>query len=461
VLGRRWFRLRVGYCSGDYDPAGTGNATVVGSASLTYDAENRVVSDHDTTSGGTVTYAYDGLGQRVTRTTASGTTTYVYDAFGNLAAEYGTGSAPPPCITCYVSDDALGSTRMVANESGTVVALHDYYPFGYEVAASTAGRSADWGTADNIAQKFTGQERDTESGLDHFPARHYGMGMGRFLVPDPAGNQLADLTNPESWNMYSYTRNNPLAFIDPTGLCTVVNGVYVEDGGNACPAPPSSSVSVTSGGGGSTGPVVLAPGTCYQVIVDGFSNGVTCSGGNTGGTSAGAPPTTPAPPTTKTPSWWDCVRGDTDYFSFQNMVKSASGGKLGNRWLAGAFLGNSVQSVGDTVQAIGDLDFSRAGNVAGAEALGDTAGSIATTAASKVPNVAIAVGVQVAASIQTPVSSTSVSVVAQASARLPLGSIAQSGAGVLSKGLGILGLIKLPYDLTIASFSGVACGIGR
>ncbi len=63
---------------------------------------------------------------------------------------------------------------------------------------------------------FTGKERDTESGLDYFGARYFSAAQGRFTSPDaPFADQHA--TNPQSWNLYTYTRNNPLSFVDPDG----------------------------------------------------------------------------------------------------------------------------------------------------------------------------------------------------------------------------------------------------
>jgi RHS repeat-associated protein len=55
-------------------------------------------------------------------------------------------------------------------------------------------------------------------GLDYFMARHMASGLGRFLQPDPGGELLAYATNPQSWHLYSYVWNNPLAYVDPTGL---------------------------------------------------------------------------------------------------------------------------------------------------------------------------------------------------------------------------------------------------
>ncbi len=73
------------------------------------------------------------------------------------------------------------------------------------------------------AHKFTGKERDSESGLDNFGARYDSSQYGRFMTPDP-GNAGADPTNPQSWNMYSYVLNNPLSYIDPTGMdCVYLN----------------------------------------------------------------------------------------------------------------------------------------------------------------------------------------------------------------------------------------------
>jgi RHS repeat-associated protein len=60
--------------------------------------------------------------------------------------------------------------------------------------------------------KFTGKERDSESGLDYFGARYCGSTMGRFMSPDWSAKAQAvpnsDLSNPQSLNLYSYVNNN-------------------------------------------------------------------------------------------------------------------------------------------------------------------------------------------------------------------------------------------------------------
>jgi RHS repeat-associated protein len=149
---------------------------------------------------------------------------YAYDVQGRLAAEYSTASSTSPCTTCYLSADQLGSTRLVTDFSGSVVGRHDYLPFGEEVSPNTL---------DNISQKFTGQMRDAETGMDFFHARYFGAALGRFTSPDP-GNAGADITNPQSWNAYGYVLGNPLALVDPSGLEVTCNGDTCID--NAPPA---------------------------------------------------------------------------------------------------------------------------------------------------------------------------------------------------------------------------------
>jgi RHS repeat-associated protein len=203
-----------------------GNQTTFNGDTIAYDAENRQISVTDPTTGGTEHYLYDGNGQRVEKTGPSGTTLYVYDALGQLAAEYSTAFSSPACTTCYLSYDYLGSVRMITDQNGIVVGRHDYLPFGEELI-NAAGRTADqkFGGADRVSQKFTGKERDSESGLDYFGARYYGSALGRWTSPDwsesPTPIPYASLEYPQSLNLYSYVQNNPLSHTDPNGHCDV------------------------------------------------------------------------------------------------------------------------------------------------------------------------------------------------------------------------------------------------
>jgi RHS repeat-associated protein len=69
--------------------------------------------------------------------------------------------------------------------------------------------------------KFSGKERDTETDNDEFGARYYSSSLGRFTIGDwsavPVAVPYADLTNPQTLNLYAYVKNNPLRYTDPTG----------------------------------------------------------------------------------------------------------------------------------------------------------------------------------------------------------------------------------------------------
>jgi RHS repeat-associated protein len=158
----------------------------------------------------------------VQKTVGSTVTTYAYDAAGQLADEYST--ATPAFIgTEYLMNDTLGSTRLVLDETGTVKERIDYLPFGEEIATPIGGRAAPY-TAfayptnpDIEAQKFTGKERDAETGLDFFGARYFSGPQGRFSSVDPVIVTPARTEDPQRFNLYSYARNNPFSFIDPDG----------------------------------------------------------------------------------------------------------------------------------------------------------------------------------------------------------------------------------------------------
>ncbi len=108
--------------------------------------------------------------------------------------------------THFYIGDHLGSAQMEFTASGWPASSSQFGPYGGEINPQPTTNH----------YKFTGKERDTESGLDYFEARYYGSSMGRFMSPDEPfiGSDPAD---PQSWNLYSYVRNNPLTRIDPDG----------------------------------------------------------------------------------------------------------------------------------------------------------------------------------------------------------------------------------------------------
>jgi len=225
-----------------YDAAG--NMTSNGSASYVYDDENRLIA----TAGNS--YIYDGDGQRVEKCTEGSTPgSCATSATGTLYWR-GLGSAPlmetslsgnvqniyilfngqriarsdSSFAIHYYFSDHLGSHGVVENATGTACEQDsDYYPYG--------GVENDY-CSTPVAQhyKFTGKERDAESGLDSFGKRYYASTMGRWMSPDlddlsddPGPVPYADFRDPQTLNLYSYVRNNPLNRIDPDGhkmVCT-------------------------------------------------------------------------------------------------------------------------------------------------------------------------------------------------------------------------------------------------
>lgn len=236
-----------------YDYAG--NLLTAPNQSFTYDEENRIASYNggNPQSGGGM-FSYDGDGRRVKKITGSGTTVYVYNALGQLVAEY-TDSASPQTNggVSYLTSDTLGTPRVITNADGSVKARHDYLPFGEEIMAGVGGRTTTHGysQADNVQQKFTSKERDSETGLDYFGARYYFSTQGRFTSVDPL-MASARPGNPQTWNRYSYTWNNPINLTDPLGLdpqeddrsFTVTNPCQV-DGTSQCGPAFNMQVTVT------------------------------------------------------------------------------------------------------------------------------------------------------------------------------------------------------------------------
>jgi RHS repeat-associated protein len=73
------------------------------------------------------------------------------------------------------------------------------------------------GNPDIESQKFTAKERDAETGMDYFGARYFSGPQGRFTIPDPL-MASARASNPQTWNRYAYTLNNPLRYVDQSGM---------------------------------------------------------------------------------------------------------------------------------------------------------------------------------------------------------------------------------------------------
>ena len=107
----------------------------------------------------------------------------------------------------YYHQDQITSSSVLSDSSGSQTEVNAWYPFG---RVQTASPQAQF----KVSRQFTGQIKDDETGLYYYNARYYDTDLGRFSQPDSI---IPDLSNPQSYNRYSYCVNNPLRYNDPNG----------------------------------------------------------------------------------------------------------------------------------------------------------------------------------------------------------------------------------------------------
>lgn len=164
--------------------------------------------------GSNISYSYDATGKKLRTVHQAGDTNTTTDYCGNVI--YENGIAKTLLVEGgYVSfsdnkyhyyiQDHQGNNRVVADENGNIEEVNHYYPFGGTFASSSSSVQA---------YKYNGKELDRKNGLDWYDygARHYNAALGRWHVVDPMAEKYYSLSS------YGYCNNNPIRYIDPTGM---------------------------------------------------------------------------------------------------------------------------------------------------------------------------------------------------------------------------------------------------
>lgn len=189
-----------------------------------WDSEGQLVGIESPTDG-RWEFAYDAFGQRV-RTTHDGVTTTAlfdpldavnlvaeYDGSGGLRARYDHGlgltrRVDASGVAAHYHFDAAGHTRQLTDTGGAVINRYRYDPFGEAVQREETVPNP-FGYVGRFGVQATGRD------LLWMRARHYSPGLGRFLSADPV--RFADVLA----NAYRYAGNDPVNFIDPSGLARI------------------------------------------------------------------------------------------------------------------------------------------------------------------------------------------------------------------------------------------------
>ncbi|HJT65086.1 MAG TPA: S8 family serine peptidase, partial [Pyrinomonadaceae bacterium] len=214
-----------------YDPAG--NLTFDGGQHFEYDATGQQTKAYY--GGYTLDQAYDGNGLRARKTeTGTGTLYYLRSSVlgGQVVAEIscngssatwyrgyvysGSGllAVQSDLSVSWVHEDPITKSKRLTNSAGNVISAIEFDPWGADAGPAWSSNFA------FQPRKFTTYDRDI-NGSDEAMFRRHNRWHSRFDQPDPNEGSYR-LGDPQSFNRYTYVRNDPVTFIDPSGLvpCT-------------------------------------------------------------------------------------------------------------------------------------------------------------------------------------------------------------------------------------------------
>jgi len=237
---------------GDFDYGDTQrplSVTTAGSVTYAYDSNGRQVDrngagltwnawsklDHVFDGEGLhVEFAYDGYGKKVRRVEfgPDPSATYFADGLDLKVDDEGETrryrvSGPEGVVAVvvqagdteellYAHGNEMGSTSVFTNQSGDVVERQDFDPFGRRRAP--LGGAATWSGDSGVDIGFTGHRREESFGLMDMGGRYYDPHLARFAAPDPF---VSAPTSSQGYDPFSYVRNDPLTYTDPSGYVPV------------------------------------------------------------------------------------------------------------------------------------------------------------------------------------------------------------------------------------------------
>ena len=216
----------------DYDDNGNTTSVLENGSETTYswDYENRLIGA-TTPDAVERSYSYDSDGVRVSSTVGGETTEYLVDknrpyaqvleehVDGEIAVRYVHGldliSQSNNGQQSVYLVDGLGSTRVLADESGGVISNYTYNAFG-SLINSTGGTENKY--------LFAGEQFNSELEQYYLRARYYDPSLGRFTRRD---TYEGDVFEPVTLHKYLYGNANPVTYIDPTGLFSLAAAASV------------------------------------------------------------------------------------------------------------------------------------------------------------------------------------------------------------------------------------------
>ncbi|MFJ4670190.1 polymorphic toxin-type HINT domain-containing protein [Kitasatospora purpeofusca] len=223
-------------------------ATAGGTKAVSYQYDARGNTTAITDTGGTTNLTWNGEDKlsSVTRTGQAGATTYLYDADGNQLIRRNPGkitlNLPTDEVTLDTATGAMSNVRTVGGGGGltytrvtasigggtaVIQAADPHGTNGVQIAMdgpqSVTRRPTDpFGNPRGVqpnafawagTKGFVGGSKDDTTGFTNLGARQYDPSTGRFISPDP----ILDATNPQQWNGYAYSENDPINLSDPSG----------------------------------------------------------------------------------------------------------------------------------------------------------------------------------------------------------------------------------------------------